>query len=181
MTSRGFKRKELASSVSPEATRSKKHQGGDICVVCNAVIGDEDECSIPCQWCGSWKHSKCANISNDECAILGKSSTRLVFLCATCTPRLDEALEYYDDNHANHPSTDGTLVKQDQLESKLAVVETKLQEIKELASQLSKCREMLNTSEVNSTKPPSGPTLIANTVFTTMNEEKDKEKRQNVG
>ena len=46
MAGGAIKCKELASSVSPEANRSKKHQGGDICGVCNAIVKDEDECSI---------------------------------------------------------------------------------------------------------------------------------------
>ena len=32
--------------------------------------------------------------------------------------------------------------------------------------------------EANTSKPPSGPGLIANTVFTVINEERDREKRQ---
>ena len=78
---------ELASSVSPETNRSKKHQGGDTCGICNAVVKDED-CSIQCQWCGSWEHSECAKLSVEECTILGKSSIRLFFLYVTCTPKL---------------------------------------------------------------------------------------------
>ena len=69
--------------------------------------------------------------------------------------------------------------KQSQLENKLSVVESKLHEIKEeLTLQLSKCREMLRTPETNSAKPPAGPALIADTVFTAMNEERDREKIQ---
>jgi len=66
--------------------------------------------------------------------------------------------------------------KQTQLESKLAVVETTLHEIKrELTSQLSKCHEMLSPPNNIASKPPA---LIANTVHTAINEEKEREKRQ---
>ena len=160
MTNRAVKRKDLASSVSPEANRSKKHQGGDICGICNAVVKDKDECSIQCQWCQVWEHSECAKISIDECTILA------------------EALEYYDDKEANHPLTIDLLEKQSQLTNKLAVVKAKLYEMKEeLTVQLSKCHEIISTPEVNPTKTPAGPALIANTIFTGINEERDREKR----
>ena len=59
--------KELTGSVSPEANRSKKHnnQEGDTCVNCKITIKDEEECSIQCQWCQSWVHSKCANLKDE--------------------------------------------------------------------------------------------------------------------
>ena len=155
--------KELASSVSPEVNRSKKYQGGDICGVCNAIVMDEDECSIQCQWCSPWEHSEYAKISIKECAILAKSSIRIVFLCTSCAPNLDEALEYFGDkdNHPPQKSMDSLPEKQGQLENKLSVVESKLHEIKEeLTLQLSKCREMLGTPETNSAKPPAGLALL---------------------
>lgn len=144
-------------------------------MVCKNLVKDEDEYSIQCQWCGAWEHGKCANISVDECSILGKSGIRLVFLCATCAPKLDEALEYYDENQNN--STNALPEQHHQLESKLAIVESKLHEIKEeLTNQLSKCREVLSTSEANPAKSSSGPAIIANTVYTAINEERDREK-----
>jgi len=113
----------------------------------------------------------------DMCSILGKSSISLAFLCTTCAPKLDEALEYYDDNQASQSSMINLPEKQSKLENKLAVVESKLHEIKEeLTNQLSKCCEMLSAPEVTKTSP--GPALIANTVFTAINEERDREKRQ---
>jgi len=53
--------KQLASSVSPEANHSKKaNQESDMCVVFKNIIkDDEEQCSIHCQWCNSWVHSKC--------------------------------------------------------------------------------------------------------------------------
>jgi len=65
------------------------------------------------------------HISIDECAVLGKSSIWLDIHCATCAPKLNKTQEYYDNNNANHLSTNSSLVKQNQLKSKLAVVETK--------------------------------------------------------
>ena len=60
-------------SVSPEANKSKKHQGSDLCVSCKIVIS-RDDYSIQCQWCKSWEHSKCANIKDEECIIISESS-----------------------------------------------------------------------------------------------------------
>ena len=84
-------------------------------------------------------------------------------------------LRYFGDkdNHPPQKLMDSLPEKQSQLENKLSVVESKLHEIKEeLTLQLSKCREMLRTPETNSAKPPAGPALIADTVFTAMNEER---------
>jgi len=89
------------------------------------------------------------------------------------------ALEYYDDNQASQSSMNQLPEKQCQLENKLAVVESKLHEIKEeLTNQLSKCCEMLSAPEVSHAKTSSGPALIANTVFIAINEERDRKKRQ---
>ena len=91
-----------------------------------------------------------------------------------CAPKLGEALEIYNGTEVNHPLTNE---KQSQLENKLVNVETKLHEIKEeLIMQLSKCHEILSTSVANTSKPPSGSGLIANTVFTAINEERDREE-----
>jgi len=95
MSTEPIKRKGLASSVSPES--NKQHQEGDICVVCKTTIVDAEECSIECQWCQLWVHSKCTKLSNEECAILQKSNTNIMFFCPTCVPNLDEALELFDD------------------------------------------------------------------------------------
>jgi len=62
--------------------------------------------------------------------------------------------------------------KQNQLESQLSIVESKLLELKEeLCLQISKCREMFSSSSTSSAKPPL---LIANTVVTALNEEREK-------
>ena len=76
-----MKRKEQASSVSPEANRPKKqNQGGDTCAKW-IIINDDEECSIQCQWCQSWVHSKCANLKDDECDILHQPCVFLLYLC----------------------------------------------------------------------------------------------------
>ena len=102
-----------------------------------------------------------------------------MYFCSTCSPNLDEALELFDDNRSNPSkqiSNSSLPEKQAQLENKLAVVETTLHKIKEeLTSELSKCREMLSFPNNIASKPPA---LIANTVYTAINEEKEREKRQ---
>jgi len=66
--------------------------------------------------------------------------------------------------------------KQTQLKNQIAVIESKLNEIKEeLSLQLFKCCEMFSPPNVSSAKPSP---LIANTVVTILNEEKEREKRQ---
>ena len=106
------------------------------------------------------------------------SCINLVFFCCTCAPNFDEALEYFDDNKTNLPARDSLLApgKQSQLENQLAVVESKLNEIKEeLSLQLSKYCSMFSSPDASSSKPPP---LIANTVVTALNEEREREKRQ---
>ena len=39
----------LATSMSPESNKSKKCQGGDLCVLCEVAISD-DVCCIQCQY-----------------------------------------------------------------------------------------------------------------------------------
>ena len=174
-----IKRKELASSVSPEANRSKKpNQDSDKCKECKSIIHDDQECSIQCQWCQQWVHSKCYELNDEECKILCKSSTSLVFLCTSCADNLDEAFELFDDSKSNLSKQilkDNLPEKQTELEKKLSVVETTLCEIKEeLTSQLSKCRELLSSpNNAVASKPPA---LIANTVYTAFNEEKEREE-----
>ena len=75
-------------------------------------------------------NSECAKINIEECTNLAKSSIRLVFLCTTCAPNLDEALEYFGDkdNHPLQKLMDSLPEKQSQLENKLSVV---VHEIKE--------------------------------------------------
>jgi len=180
MSTGPIKRKGLASSVSPETNKPKKqYQEGDTCVVCKTIIVDAEECSIECQWCQKWVHSKCTKLSDEECAILQKSNTNIMFFCPTCVSNLDEALELFDDNKTNSSKLDlqdDLPDKQNQLESQLSIVESKLLELKEeLCLQISKCREMFSSSSTNTTKPPP---LIANTVVTALNEEREREKRQ---
>lgn len=175
-----IKRKELASSVSPEANRSKKpNQESDVCVLCKTNINDDKECSIQCQWCNLWVHSKCSKLEDEECKVLSKSNINLIFLCTTCAPNLDEALEYFDDNRSK-PAVqllnDSIPDKQSPIENRIASVETQLLEFKkELSDQLSKCREMFNSQNDSAPKPPA---LIASTVTTAFNEERDRERRQ---
>ena len=60
-----------------------------------------------------------------------------------------------------------------QFKNQLSLLETKLNEIKEVSLQLLKCSEMFSSPTTISTKPPP---LIANTVVTALN--KEREKRQ---
>ena len=100
-----IKWKQLASSASPQANRSKKaNQESDMCVVCKNIIKDEEECNIQCQWCNLWMHSKCSGLEDDKYKILCKTNINLIYLCTTCAPNLDEALEFFDDNKAK-PTT----------------------------------------------------------------------------
>ena len=104
MSTGPIKRKQLASSVSPESNQPKKqHQGGDLCVTCKNTIHDDKECSIQCQWCQLWVHSKCIKLNDDECAILHKSNINIVFFCSNCALNIDEALESFDDNKSTPP------------------------------------------------------------------------------
>jgi len=64
--------------------------------------------------------------------------------------------------------------KQSQIENQIASAETQLLEIKkELSIQLSKFREMFNTQNDS---VPKRPALIASTVTTAFNEEREREK-----
>ena len=173
MTTPGqIKRKNLASSVSPEANQpqnKKANQESDTCLKCKCVIKDSEECSIQCQWCQLWVHGKCSKLSDEECGILSKSGINLMYFCTTCSPNIDEALESFDDNK-NNPNkqilNSSLSEEQTQLDNKLEMVETKLNEIKEeLSLQLSKCREIFSTPTNIPTKPPP---LIANTVVTAL-------------
>ena len=181
MATGSIKRKHLASSASPETNQpKKKHQGGDVCVICKNTIDDDNECSIQCQWCQLWAHIKCTKLNDDECAILQKCSTNIVFFCSNCAPNVDEALKLFDDNKNIPPKLnlkdDDLPDKQNNLENQLSLLETKLKEFKEVLSlQLSKCREMFSSPTTSSTKPPP---IIANTVATALNEEREREKRQ---
>ena len=180
MSTGPIKRKELASSVSPEANRPKKQNKESVtCVECKSVIKDDVDCSIQCQWCQSWVHSKCSKLKDEECKILYKSTINLVHFCTTCVPNLDEALEFFDENKTKPVAQilrDNLPDKQNQFENQTAAIETKLLEIKEeLSLQLSKCCEMFKTHNDNAPKPP---VLIASTVTTAFNEERERERRQ---
>ena len=115
------------------------------------------------------------NVNNEECAILQKSNTNIMFFCPTCVPNLDEALELFDDKKTNSSKLDlkdELPDKQNHIESQLSIVELKLLELKEeLCLQISKCREMFSSTSTSSAKPPP---LIANTVVTALNEEREK-------
>lgn len=144
MTTGPIKRKHLAGSASPETKQPKEqHQGGDVCVACKNIIDDDNECSIQCQWCPLWAPSECTKLNDKECAILQKCSTNIMFFCSNCAPKLDEALELFDDNKNIPPKLnlkdDNLLDKQNQFESQLLLLETKLNEIKEVSLQLLKC------------------------------------------
>ena len=162
---------------SPEANQPKKqHRGGDVSVACKNTIDDDNECSIQCQWCQLWAHSKCIKLNDEECAILLKCSTNIVFFCSNCAPNLDEALKLFDDNKNIPPKLnlkdDDLPDKQNKFDNQLSLLETKLNEFKEVLSlQLLKCREMFSSPTTISTNPPP---LIANTVVTALNEEREK-------
>ena len=119
-----IKRIQLASSVSPEANRSKKlNQEGDECVVCKANINDNEECSIQCQWCNLWVHSKCSKLEEEECKVLSKAKINLVYFCTTCAPNLDEVLKYFDDNKSKPvvgPLKDNSPDKQSLIKKQIA-------------------------------------------------------------
>ena len=115
-------------------------------------------------------------MEDNEYKILCKTNINLIYLCTTCAPNLDEALEFFDDNKAK-PTTqllkDSLPGKQNQIENQMA---TKLLEIKEeLSLQSSKCCEMFNSHNDSAPKPPA---LIASTVTSEFNEERERERRQ---
>ena len=124
-------------------------------------------------------HSKCSKLEEEECKVLSKAKINLVYFCTTCAPNLDEALEYFDDyksKPAVGPLKDNSPDKQSLIEKQIASVETQLLEIKnELSLQLSKCPEMFNAQHNSAPKPPA---LIASTVTTAFNEERERERRQ---
>ena len=117
-------------------------------------------------------------LSIEECAILQKSNTNILFFCPTFVPNLDETLELFDDKKTNSSKLDlkdEFPDKQNQLESQLSIVESKLLELKEeLCFQISKCREVFSSSSTSTAKPPP---LITNTVVTALNEGREREKR----
>ena len=198
-----IKRKELASSVSPEATRSKRRiQEGDTCKECNSVIRDDVECSIECQWCHSWVHGKCSNLNDEECTILSKSNINLVYLCTTCLPNLDEAHESFDDNKGNPNESYNELRSQmfsvatqvkdlissnNQLQKQIETINTSIKDINRksyaVATQASNSPTS-NSSELSESPPAhlssqsSTPDELRNAVSAVINEEKEKQKRK---
>ena len=173
MASENNKRKLDPSSTPPEGSKLKnKHQkrhssqNGDktdecLCCTCNNVANVD---VIQCQWCLQWEHRQCAQLSVDEMSILSKVNDRVVFFCTKCYSKVPAALTIKDLSERNIKLNNG-----------LSDFEAKLNELKEeLTMQISKCRDMFG-SDRETVKPPE---IIASTIVTTINEEKDKEKRR---
>ena len=94
MTTEPIKRKELASSVSPEANRSKKHEGGDVCVICRGKTTDDNV--LECVWCEGFQHRSCTEISVEKYSALSDLPSNIVFFCTHCAYKLPSALMAYD-------------------------------------------------------------------------------------
>jgi len=84
-----------------------------------------------------------------------------MFFCSTCVPNLDEALEFLTTTKPTPDLNNDLPDKQNQLESQPSL------KLLELCLQLS---DMFSSSSTSTTKPPS---LIANTVVTALNEERE--------
>lgn len=100
-------------------------------------------------------------------------------------PKLEAALAFSDKAFSN-TSNDGSInssgapPKLNQIENALSIVESKLNELREeLEAQFARCHSMLTTFKDSSlsSKPSAS---IASTIVTTMNEEKEKEKDNNL-
>ena len=119
MTSEPIKRKVLASSVSPEASRSKKHEGGDVCVVCNGPATDTDV--FECVCCEGFQHRSCTDeISVEKFAALSNLSSNIVFFCTHYAYKLPSALMAYD------KTKEACSVVEDTITSNLKSLETTL-------------------------------------------------------
>ena len=171
-----IKRKELASLVSPEANRSKKHnQEGDTCANCKIIINDEEECSIQYQWCQLWMHSKCANLKDEECAILHKPIINLVFFCTTCASNLVEAPEFFEDNKTDK-SVHSLVSKYDSSAQSVKDLSSKIESLFSRNSNLQMEIDFVSESTTTHTQPNEKPTSAA-TTLTILDELADREQR----
>lgn len=91
----GESNKSKLISVPPEMNKYKRHQGSDLCTLCKVVISNDVYC-VQCQWCQGWEHSKCTDLSDEECIILSESPPKLMCFCTTCIPKVDSVPAFFD-------------------------------------------------------------------------------------
>ena len=148
---------------------SKKNKA-EKCITCKKDAAVD---AIECQWCTSWEHKVCANVSKKEYSLLNSASSNILFFCSTRTPKVLIALKTYDVN-----------LKIGSLEQKV----TQLCDINnQFGPKLQTIEAMLSTLEkkIQQTELPklSVPNEEPKKQFTSfmssfMNEEKEKEKRR---
>ena len=186
MTSERLKRKELASSVSPEANRSKKPERGDICVICNGPATDSDV--LECVWCEGLQHRSCTEISVEKYAALSDLPSNIVFFCTHCAYKLPSALMAYD------KTKEACSVVEDTITSKLKSLETTLtNKFNALTDQVNELSTKMNQesniematdalpstqAQVSSNQSELSVESIATMTASLMSEEKEKEKRK---
>lgn len=185
-TSEPIKRKELASSVSPEANRSKKHEGGDVCVICSGPATDTDV--LECVWCEGLQHRSCTEISVEKYAALSNLPSNIVFFCTHCAYKLPSALMAYD------KTKEACSVVEDTITSKLKSLEITLtnkfstltDQINGLSTKMnheSNIEMMTDAHPQTQAQAPSNlnnlsAESIATMTASLMSEEKEKEKRK---
>ena len=80
-----------SQSTSPSKTDFSK------CTICEEPATDD---ALECTWCERVQHRTCCKISVEQCAVLGKLTDNIVFLCSACMPNLSLAFKLYDDSSA---------------------------------------------------------------------------------
>ena len=165
MSGANEKRKRIESPQNVDKRQKQQHTDSgnsdeSYCRTCNKVA---DNGVIQCQWCHNWEHHQCAQLSAEDLAILSKVSDRVVFFCTQCYGKVPAALTTYSISE-KHTIFDNCL----------STVETTLNELKlELTKQISKCHDILTSKD--KTKASES---LASTIVSTMNEEKERERRR---
>jgi len=84
-----FKRPRSPNTTPDKADKSAKVEK---CVKCNKSVVDD---CIACDWCSSWEHRSCANISLSHLEVLAGENENIVFFCSHCLPEVPNALTLY--------------------------------------------------------------------------------------
>lgn len=83
-------------SKRPRAEDSES-SGGSVCPTCEKEVSSSQD-GVQCEWCHVWEHCKCAKLSVGEYNMLSMNSPRVMFFCCDCHSRVNQALEFFDNN-----------------------------------------------------------------------------------
>jgi len=83
----------FASRIKHPRTKSLMKNSPENCTMCSEKATED---IFECCWCESHQHSSCLKISPDQCNVLNKVVSNVVYFCSTCLERLPLALQYYE-------------------------------------------------------------------------------------